>query len=278
MALSFKFDINQSIKDFGFFKTFILAIVFVAYSYGMYYLGVRNSTEISQSQNVSLESPITSQEATSQLTDGKALNESPGIRSCIGGRFEDQLDDWIIEHYDKPTEEGYYCPRSRRFPTPDIWYVDLIPMSFSSVTLKYELLIDEDSNLDVPTSILSIGEQPRILRIYIPERNPQLVGIETISIEDPGELKRHEPIELKDPIQPDTVLELTVRPLVRKGNEITYTFNIKYVSKLSREAAEDSFSVDVSLHDPHPETGSVRVGLGALLDSCIKPISYEFCD
>lgn len=207
-------------------------------------------------------------------------SKNPESVLCKSGRFEDHLDKWNIKYYNKPDENGFYCPHSRKFLSPDIWYKELIPTNFESLIIRYKMK-NKDNNVDIPPPfIFSIGENPRILRFYIAEKNPEIIGFEKIAIEDSGILLKREKIKLLGyPIEYNAETELSVRMMINKGNKVTIYFNLKYISAFHGESVENDFSYEVDLPDPEPDSehSTLKIGFGTVKGSCIKPISYSFC-
>jgi len=276
------FDINKSIKEQGIWKTFIILVLVLIIGMGSgYYLCIyininstiqqdnKNSASVSQQFISGVEKrPQNNTDNTNEIV--KANNNK-----CTEGKFEEKIDDWEITQYAKPDEEGFYCPRSwSSFSSPDIWYKKDIPTKFESIEIKYRI---KSKNSTTPSFIFSIGKGLRILRIYIPEKNPQLVGFENISMTD-SNLERVEPRQLeKGPIKYGPEVNMKVQPIINEGNKATYTFNLKYISDTIGESVETSLRYDVSLPDPEPQSQySVQhIGLGTFKGNCIKPISYQ---
>lgn len=204
--------------------------------------------------------------------------ESRESQPCTEVKFEDNLDDWIIEHYDKPDESGFYCPRGYSFKSPDIWHEKLIPILFNLIEIKYRSK-NKNDKIDNPAAfIFSIGEDPRILRFYITETNPQVIGFEKISIKDPTkELEREDGKELEDPIQYGTEVILRIESVKGAGNEVIFHFNLKYISAVTEGPMDNSFSYSVILPSPDSEKSEVKVSFGTLKGDCIKPVSYKIC-
>lgn len=212
-------------------------------------------------------------------------NEPPSSSECISGKFPDDKNDWIIQQYDDPDEEGFYCPRLRsNFLSPDIWHINSIPTKFEFLEFRYKVRNRNDNSDVIPTFIVSFGKDPTIFRFYLPlESNSQLVGFEKIITEDSKySLEREEPKKLKKPIKEEVENELKIRIVIEQDNRVTFLFNSIYISAIEEESVsvEDSVTYSFSLpHDPKPgsELSQSEIGFGTIKGSCVKPISYKFC-
>lgn len=203
---------------------------------------------------------------------------------CKDGIFKDDLGNWIIpSSYDRVDEEGFYCPRkSSSFLSPDIWYKNLIPTNFESLEIRYKLKNKNNSTTTTPSFIFSIGEKPRILRLYIPEKNNYIVGCERIIATTSGSgfsLVREDIHSLNEPIGWQEDAEAKVRVTINKGNEARFDVNLSYLSALDGKPTEEYFSYNVALSDPKPlsELSKIVIGFATLKGNCVKPISYKFC-
>ncbi len=200
--------------------------------------------------------------------------------NCDGGIFEDNIDKWIIKYYDNPDEDGFYCPRSKDFFSPDIWYGCSVPTNFESFKIRYKIKNKKDDVEDPPVFIFSIGENPRILRFYIAERNPEIIGFEKIVIKDSKFDLERVPVKYLDyPIEFNGDIELTVRIIINRENKVTFLFNLNYISEYYNKPTEADFSYEVDLLDPNIESelSNLDFGFGTVRGSCVKPISYKIC-
>lgn len=216
-------------------------------------------------------------------------NESPSPQKCISGKFPDNADEWIIQQYNKPDEEGFYCPRlDSEFYSPDIWYRRSIPTKFESIEFRYKVKNTNQKRNPYPSFIFSFGKDPQIFRAYLPlESNPQLFGFEKITIVDSKySLERESPKTLNKPVREEVENELKIRMIIEieQGNKVTFYFNPVYISAIEEDAFsvedKDSISYSFSLpNDPKPgsEFSESRIGFGTFKGSCVKPISYKFC-
>jgi len=220
----------------------------------------------------------------SMLDSFKVNNISSNIENkfiCEEGIFSEKKDeDWFIKYYKSP-KEGFYCISSfSPFPSPDIWYKKKVPTNFNFFKIRFKLK-NSDDNTDIPsTFIFSVGKDIKILRFYVAEKSFQVVGFEKIDIKDKDQkLVREEPKALIAPIDYDSDIELEVRKMINAKNKITFYFNLRYMSGLTGESIEDSFSYEVDLPDPflESELSILEFGFGVLGKSCIKPINYRFC-
>lgn len=278
------FDINKSIREQGFWKTLI--IIFLVFVVGVgsgYYLCIRininssiqqgNKNSASISQNFINNDEKQPQDNTDNTNEIIEANDD----KCTEGKFEEKIDDWEMAQYEKPDKEGFYCPNWwSSFSSPDIWYKNDIPTKFESIDIRYRI---KSKNNTTPSFIFSIGKGQRILRIYIPEKNPQLVGFESFSMID-NNLERVDPKQLeKGPIKDGPEVNMKVQSIINEGNRATYVFNLKYISDTTDESVETSLRYDVALPDPDPQSqySMQRIGLGTLKGNCIKPVSYKFC-
>lgn len=244
---------------------FILLIVLTVFYSGYFYSGFRNN-------KASVSSSI---ETNINLKKNEDLKEN-----CDGGIFEDNLEKWIIKYYDKADEDGFYCPRSNKFSSPDIWYKYLVPTDFNSFTIRFRMKNKKDSTEDPPVFIFSVGENPRILRFYVAERNPEIIGFQKITMGDSElGLKRESVRYLDYPIEYNGDIELNVRMIVSRANKVTFYFNLSYISEFYNEPTEAVFSYDIDLLDPNldSELSNLNFGFGTIKGSCVKPISYKIC-
>jgi len=258
------------VKDNLTFITLIIAVSFLA---GFYFGGKSSMTSVQQQASVTQNIDLNESSLSSEELGRKGI--------CEGGKFSEKIDDWKIRQYNNPDNEGFYCPRmTSSFSSPDIWYKNPIPTNFEFIEFRYQLK-DKDMDDDIPPSfIFSVGEEPRILRFYIPENNYQLVGFERIELEESKYiLEREIPQELSEPIDTAVETELRVRMVIGEGNKVSLYFNPTYLSILDEDSTEDSFSYTINLLDPKPisEHSEIRIGFGTFKGNCIKPISYKFC-
>jgi len=209
-----------------------------------------------------------------------SLNEKN--TSCVGEVFEDKLKDWKISHYSGIDKSGFYCPRSSSpFPSPDIWYKNQIPKIFDSIEIKYQSK-NKDNSINNPSAfIFSLGEDPRILRFYVSEKDFQVVGFEKIMINKAGQpFEREAPGRiLANPIKDGTEISLTIKPVQISGNKIAFSFILNYISDNTGSSMNDTFNYIVDLPDPNPESdySKTEFGFATLKGDCIKPISYKIC-
>jgi len=219
---------------------------------------------------------------TLQMTEA---GESKCINS-ISGKFPDDQDDWVIQQYDEPDKEGFYCPRLHSdFPSPDIWYENSIPTKFESIEFRYKVK-NRNEDIDIfPSFIISFGKNPYVFRFYLPlESNPQLVGFQKIKVSTSSksgyDLERENARELKAPIKDEVENELKIRMSIEQGNKAIFSFNPIYISAKTEESIEDGISYNLSFpNDPKPgsEFSETKIGFGTFKGSCVKPISYKFC-
>jgi hypothetical protein len=201
---------------------------------------------------------------------------------CEEGNFSEKLENWIIpSSYERVDEEGFYClRRSSNFLSSNIWYKNLIPTKFDSLEIRYKLKNKNNSTDTIPSLIFSIGKDPKILRLYVPEKNNQIIGCEKIIASTTGFLLEREAVKsLNEPIgwQDDT--EFKIRNIINKGNEAQFNINLSYLSAIDSKPIEDFINYDVDLPDPNPEStlSKISIGFGTFKGECIKPISYKFC-
>lgn len=277
------YDVNKSIKENGLLKTVLILLLIIGLSMiGGYYIivNIGNSTQsLQNTANVGLQF---TNGTTGQDNDSinKIIDDKKG--GCIEGKFEDSLNDWEITQYDKPDEEGFYCPRLRSpFSSPDIWYKKDMPTKFESIEIRYKLRNKNDKDTTPPSFILSVGKELRIFRIYVPEKSPQLIGFENVYMGDGGiDLKRVDPKKLeKGPIRYGPEAEMNIQFTAKESNKVTYTFTLKYFSDTADGPVEEALNYDVNLPDPDLKSkySIQRLGLGTFKGDCIKPISYKFC-
>lgn len=202
---------------------------------------------------------------------------------CPGGAFADDLSNWKTNYYSKVDKDGFYCPRSLApFPSPDIWYKNQIPKIFSSIEIKYQSK-NKDNSIDNPSAfIFSLGENPRILRFYITEKDFQVVGFEKIIIDKEGQpLERESPGKvLANPIKDGTEVSLLIEPVQISGNKVAFKFTLSYISDNTNSSVVDTFNYVVDLPDPKPESdySKTEFSFATLKGDCIKPISYKICN
>ncbi len=264
-----------SVQKFGWIKSIAALLVYsvalggiahvVGYSQGV------SSTNIQENEtNVNLQAS-----ALSAFDYAKP----PSASTCSEKDFETNRKNWVLTQYSGPDKEGFYCPSFMSgFPAPDMWHKELLPLGTESIRLTFEMKDANISNGNVPAFVFSLGDSPRILRFYIAEASPQIVGLEKIDLTaEDNVLVREEPSSLQDPIKDGTQTELTVRPLVLQGNNARFIFNVAYISDLTNDRTEDNFSYDVKLPFPQPDEASIKFGLGTFKGSCVKPIKYEIC-
>jgi len=263
-------DLKRDIKNIGGFKIILtvlfLIIFFIAGSLVSPHLPwMKEVGPANVSQNIYI--PITP--------------ETSKPSSCEERMFEDKLSDWTIKYYNQADKDGFYCPRvSSPYPSPDIWYKSSILTKFNSLEIRYNLKNKNNSTSTPPTFIFSIGDSPKILRLYIAERNPQIVGFEKIIKEGSTFSTKREAVRtLDDPIEYGTEAELKVRIIISGGNKATFYFNLIYISALDGRSVENSFNYDVDLPFPKPESelSKLKIGFGTFKENCVKPISYKFC-
>ena len=104
----------------------------------------------------------------------------------------------------------------------------------------------------------------RSLRYYIVEDHT------AVGAASPTPIKKTE--ELQDPIAFGTNIEVTVRSLVKSGNEVILTFNVGYVSAKTRRDEENAFSYTVALSNPSAQSVETEVGVGTYKGSCFRLI------
>ncbi len=236
-----------------------------------------------QEENLQLSKEVRNFTASLEQAIDFSNESSP---KCVSGKFPDDKDDWIIHQYDKPDEEGFYCPRLRSdFLSPDIWYVNSIPTEFESLEFRYKVRNRNNNSDTSPTFIISFGKDPTIFRLYLPlESNSQLLGFEKIVTEDSKyDLEREESKKLKKPVKEEVENELKIRIIIEQDNKVTFLFNPIYISAIIEEesmSVNDSVTYSFYLpHDPKPgsEFSQSEIGFGTIKGSCVKPISYKFC-
>ena len=219
------------------------------------------------------------------LDHGLPTSKTSGTALCESGEFTEKLirDNWTIRQYDGPDEDGFYCPRFySTFSSPDIWYKNSVPTAFDSIRIRYQLKNRDNSTTKPPSFIFSIGDSPRILRFYTPEKGYQIVGFEKIVKEDTGfVLKRQEGGGgvLDEPAEYGSEAELETKLSIIEKNKANVSFNLKYISALSEKSIENGFSYQIDLPFPSPESelSKLKIGFATFKGSCIKPISYKFC-
>lgn len=264
-------ELKKDIKNIGIRKILlillILFIFFIVGSFSAYYLPWIKKINLAN-VNQKLEQQIV-------ISSSSKISESD---LCEGGVFKDKLDDWIINYYNKPDKDDFYCPRSSSpFLSPDIWYKNSIPTSFKSLEINYQLKNKNDSIIIPPSFIFSID---KILRFYIPENNYRIAGFEKITKKDTGYSMERDEVQLLDePIEYGTETELKVRITIVERNKVVFYFNLKYISASSGRSIEKGFSYEVNLPKPSPESdiSKLKIGFGTFKEGCVKPISYKFC-
>lgn len=265
--------ILQLAKEIGFVKTSVILLIALGIvGGGSFWLGKSNSiTNISQVVGAASSETAS---AYSALAD----SEIPNKNVCEVKKFSDHEEDWLFNEF-KKDGEGYYCPKwNSGFLSPDMWYRNDINADFAKIRFVYEVKNNDSKQIEPASFIFSFGESPRLMRVYIPERNPQLIGSESIVLSSSTDgLVRQDPYELRDPVKENTQAELTVRSVVVKENDVSYLYNLNYISDQSGKSIEDSFSRELQLPIPNLGAATVRFGVGTFKGSCIKPIEYEIC-
>jgi hypothetical protein len=219
------------------------------------------------------------------LGQGLPTSKTSETTLCESGEFTEKLikDNWVVRYYDGPDEDGFYCPRSfATFSSPDIWYKKSVPTAFDSIRIRYQLKNKDNSVIKPPSFIFSIGDNPRILRFYVPEETYQIVGFEKIVKEDNSFiLKRQEGGggTLDEPIEYGSEAELETKLSIIEKNKAVVSFNLKYISALSTKSTENGFSYQIDLPFPNPESelSKLKIGFATFKGNCIKPISYKIC-
>lgn len=265
------FDVNKSIKENGIIKTavFLLLVILIVVLVEHNLPFTKNTN--TQNVNFKLE------EKQNEVKGEKTQSLDNLAKKSSAMRFEDHLDDWSIKFFDSATNDGFYCPSFfSPYQSPDIWYKHRLPVSFNSLFITYKLRSRIQNKPS--TFIISLSEDGKkyIWRFYAPHNNYQLVGFQKILVGGVNDLEWEKGQELSKPIQKDSIINLNIRSQVRKGNEVNYLFNIKYISDSTTNPVEDSFSYDVKLSDPNPLHSDAVVGVATLKENCLKPISYEF--
>lgn len=196
--------------------------------------------------------------------------------------FKNSTEGWDFSLYNRG-EEGFFSPRlDKKFLTPPVWFLGLIPTFFSQIELKAEVKSETDGSSSL---VIFLGKKPALVTFSIADDNPQVVGFKYISITSDGHtLKPLAPAKLlKDPIKSGTPSEVTLKSTYPGGNLLDLQLTINYISAVTDQAASDSFSYSVSLPDPNPinpggEFVNTRFGFGVYKKSSIKPISFKLCN
>ena len=263
-------DIMKGTKGAIIKAAVFLLIIVIAYFFG------RDSVTVDNKQIMTGDINQTTQQYLSTTENNNSNNNC----DKEGESFLEKESEWTTKHYKSPDNEGFYCPSTfSSFFSPDIWYKKTIPTIFKSLKIRYKVKNENNSTTTSPAFILSLGENPRVLRFYVGENNFQLVGFEKYDINSEKKLTREEPKELIAPIEYGTEVELTVRQIINSKNKLTFNFNLIYISALTGKSEEDDFSYEVIMPDPEPqsELSNIKIGFGTFKGNCAKPISYNFC-
>ena len=207
------------------------------------------------------------------------INSTSSTKQAVEGTkddskaFDPSSSDWKLNQYHLSDE--YNCPNFfSGYPAPEIWYNKPIPVLFQSINIRYLIRNGDVNSLRPPSFVFSFGKSPRIFRFYLPQENPQSVGFEKFY--DGGTTsKRLAGKDLEDPISTTSPIELTIRTQLKKEDEVIYTFNVKYISSVTKNPIEDVFSYDLNLEDPDPKNATAEIGIATFKSSCIKPLTYK---
>ena len=280
-------NLNNLIEKHGPIKAIIIVlIIFTIPACFLTWLG----TKIFYSGIINnLSQEINNTASMSLILDDKSLSDSrsSGVSKdeYIGGNFEDKLEYWEIDykHYWKEKDkDGFYCPRSEKYPFPKIWHRDLIPATFKSIEIRYEL---KNENNDIKTSspfVFAIGKDNgnEILRLFIPEEDAWLVGSEKrIKNDSASLLERETPKrKLDEPMQYEGIIEFKINQMGKMLDEFIFDVDLVYKSARTGNSVkkvlryENVVSPDPNLDN---EFSGIDVGFGTRKGYCIKPLSYK---
>lgn len=196
-----------------------------------------------------------------------AKPEIKAYSNCEMKSLKDFENDWDVKRY--PKKNGQYCSsRFASYPFPDLTYKNDIPYGTNGLKFSYKNSVDDGSN----PLVVSLGSTDKDIRFFIQETNPQIVGVEIFD----DNFKRFDPIILKDIPKINTEIEMQVRGNVNSGNEVTYILNLNYISSLTTEKREESFSYNVKTADTNPLSFNATIAVGK--GGCLKPTGYGLCE
>jgi len=261
-----KISLTETIKIFGKkHGKIIFIVIFIISNFANYYVTKGTTTNINN--NLSCPSPVLSLETES--VEGK----------CPQGDYEKFLVNWDTGNYKIQKEEQTLCANTlSNFLSPAIWFKSSISTSFDSIKFSYFPKVINGKNSPL---LLLIGKDPKIAKLYLQENNQQLVGFEKVNIENSEfPLVRQPPMILEDPPQEGVKIDLTLRSKVVKENEVEFTLNIEYISKLTSKPKENVFEFQVDLPEVNPlgKESKIEFGIATLKGMCFKPSNYEVCE
>lgn len=278
-----KLDLSKFSSKYGYIKGFVVPLLIYSFFTGLGFLWGNNVPHMSISafndsfNNVSQPELVHNAEISApRHVITQALGSEDSQKT-----FSEHTNEWVIQGYDGPDSDGYYCPNNwAAYPAPDIIYRTPIKAIFNSLYFRYTIK-NIDSSIKTPqTFVFSLGEKnSRIFRIYIPQTNPQSVGFERFFTNNFVQSSKYDPGQsFPDPIAKDIPVELTVRSIPLSGSKVEYTFNTKYLTSEQQKPVENSVSYDIDLQDPDPSNLFVQFGMATYKGNCINPDQYNISE
>jgi hypothetical protein len=197
----------------------------------------------------------------------------PVTLACSIKYTDDIKTDWDFKSFSFDKQKGVCANFWSGYQYPDLTYKIPVKQDFELFEISYK--ITHNDKYDNPF-VISVGNDPKLIKYFIQEKNPQLIGVEMFKLGD-KEPDRPLPDVLKDAPKEGTVIVTSLRSSIKKGNELTFVLNVKYISNATNEPKEDSFSHDVALPEPQPGS-KTTINISVPRSSCFIPISYKVCD
>jgi len=210
--------------------------------------------------------------------------EGSSDKVCITyTQFDKNKQEWPFRSYKGPDEDGFYCAKeSSVFLTPPIWYSDLIPADFEVIEISARIINQDNDATSSPSFVVFFGDDPPIWVLHMFEDSPQMVGFEKLvfatTSEETNKLQRESPGRvLVVPLQYGTQIDIAIKPLIKLGNEATFSFDFSYISSRDGKATTGTLDYEVLLPFPNPSIAEARFGFGTSITACIKPIRFMVC-